>query len=64
MTDQLKQLNHDVFLLEIKLKEKDQELKLTELKYKELKKQMPHNKLRPIRPSESRQQTSLQPQMR
>lgn len=36
-------------LLEIKLKEKDQELKLSELKYKELKKQIPNTRLRPMR---------------
>ena len=36
-------------MLEIRLKEKDQELKLAELKVKELKKSMPSGKLRPIR---------------
>lgn len=35
-------------MLEIKLKEKDQELKLAELKVKELKKQIPNSKLRPL----------------
>jgi len=38
-----------VRLLEMKLKEKEQELKLIELKIKELKKQIPNSKLKPIR---------------
>jgi len=36
-------------MLEIKQKEKEQELKLVELKVKELKKQVPNSKLKPIR---------------
>jgi hypothetical protein len=35
-------------MLEIKLREKDQEMKLNELKHKELKKQVPHNRLKPL----------------
>ena len=36
-------------ILEVKLKEKDQELKLAELKIKELRKQIPNSKLKPIK---------------
>ena len=35
-------------VLEVKLKEKDQELKLAELKVKELRKQIPNTKLKPM----------------
>ena len=48
IVDQLSKLKHDIYLLELQLKEKDQELKLNELKYKELKKQLPHKRLRPL----------------
>ena len=41
-------MKQDVRLLEIRTKEKDQELRLAELKIKELKKQMPHLKLKPL----------------
>jgi len=46
--EQIKQIQHEVFLLEIKLREKDQEVKLNDLKQKELRKQVPHNRLKPL----------------
>jgi len=49
LNDQLKKLQDNVGLLELQLKEKDQELKLNELKYKELRKQMPYGHLKPLR---------------
>ena len=36
-------------VLKVKNKEKEQEIKLNVMKIKELKKQIPHNKLRPMR---------------
>lgn len=39
-------------VLEVKLKEKDQEVKLSDLKIKELQKQIPHFRIRAIRPQE------------
>ena len=45
---QLKQLGHELQILGIKLKEKDQEVKLNDLKIKELRKQVPNTKLRPL----------------
>ena len=35
--------------MQIKLKEKDQEIKLNDLKTKELKKQIPNTRLRPLK---------------
>lgn len=34
--------------MEIKLREKDQEVKLNDLKQRELRKQVPHNRLKPL----------------
>lgn len=48
LAEQLKKLQHEVSMLEIKLREKDQELKLNDLKQKELRKQVPHNRLKPL----------------
>ena len=46
--NQLKTLNHELQILSVKLKEKDQEVKLNDLKIKELKKQVPNTKLKPL----------------
>ena len=49
LVEELNLTKREVGLLEIKLKEKDQETKLVEMKIKELKKQMPNTKLKPLR---------------
>ena len=41
-------MHHEVDILEVRLREKDHELKLATLKIKELKRQIPHQKLRPL----------------
>lgn len=41
-------LNHENKVLEVKLKEKEQEVKLNELKIRELRKQVPNSRLRPL----------------
>jgi hypothetical protein len=41
-------------VLSIRLKEKEQEVKLSDLKVRELHKQMPHFRLKPLRPYESK----------
>jgi hypothetical protein len=41
-------LNHELQILGVKLKEKDQEVKLNDLKIKELKKQVPNTRLKPM----------------
>ena len=48
LDQQLKHLNHELQILGVKLKEKDQEVKLNDLKIKELKKQVPNTRLKPI----------------
>ena len=46
--NQLKQMSHELQILTIKLKEKDQEVKLNDLKIKELKKQVPNTRIKPL----------------
>ena len=55
----LNEANNDVRMLEIRLKEKDQEMKLAELRVKELKKNVAHNRLRPIKPRTTRTNASI-----
>jgi hypothetical protein len=43
-------MRNNVKVIEIRVKEKDQELKLAEMKIRELKKQMRHTKLKPLGP--------------
>ena len=52
-------MHNDVRLLEIKVKEKDQELKLAEMKIKELKKQIPYLKLKPLQSRSTGRASSL-----
>ena len=42
------QCRHELGVMMVKFKEKDQECKLNELKYRELKKQVPHTRLKPL----------------
>ena len=46
-------------MLEIRLKEKDQEMKLAELRVKELKKNVPNSKLRPLKQRTTRTNASV-----
>ena len=41
-------MNHELQILNLKLREKEQEVKLNELKIKELRKQVPNTKLKPL----------------
>ena len=52
-------VNHELSILSIKLKEKDQEVKLNDLKIKELKKQIPNTKLKPIKRSKDKTNQSV-----
>ena len=44
---------HEVSVMNVKLKEKDQEVKLNDLKVRELKRQVPNNRLRPLKARKS-----------
>ena len=46
---QISVAKHENQVLNVKLKEKDQEIKLNDLKIKELKKQVPNTRLRPLK---------------
>ena len=41
-------MHHENQVLNVKLKEKEQELRLNELKVKELRKQLPHRRINPL----------------
>ena len=45
---QVKQVYHEVQILAIKVKEKEQEVRLNDLKLKEFRKQVPNTKLKPL----------------
>ena len=49
LAKQISVAQHENQVLNIKLKEKDQEIKLNDLKSKELKKQIPNTRLRPLK---------------
>ena len=40
---------HEVSVMNVKLKEKDQEVKLNDLKVRELKRQIPNTRLKPLK---------------
>lgn len=45
---ELEQMDHDVKVLELQVREKEQESKLAELKIKELKRTLRHKSLKPL----------------
>lgn len=54
-TDQeVQKRNHYNSMLSVKLKEKDHDVKLSDLKIRELQKQLPHFRLKPLRPIENK----------
>ncbi|CAI2377099.1 unnamed protein product [Moneuplotes crassus] len=56
--DKKEKVQHDVNLLELKIREKLQEEKLSELKAKELKRAVPHKKLKPLTRNDSQSHRS------
>ena len=54
MFNQNKQeLSHDVNMMSLQIREKEQEEKLNDLKAKELRRQVPNNQLKPLRRNQS-----------
>lgn len=53
-------MRHEVNLLEMRIKEKDQELKLADMKIRELRKQIPHLKLKPLASRSQGRASSMQ----
>ena len=59
LVEVLNEAKSSVAMLEIRLKEKEQEQKLAELRVKELKKNVQHNKLRPLKQRTTRTNASV-----